>query len=697
MFFPAKLAVFGLVLLAWVQAGRAVDTNLPALFRSGPVFEQAEKIRRLSSEQASLHYPVLLRGVITYTDGFFNTFVQDESAGIYIFINPKGTKTVRTDIRAGQRVEVRGFTVRGDFAPAIEGMDGRAVDIQILGEGEFPLPQPVPAELSKQVALDGQWVEAAGVIRRVTRRDTRAQVILQVAGKTIPLLLPGYGDEKPLPLSLLGARVRAQGVLGFLVNKERQMTGIRIYVPTLKQIQLEKVTEDIFQKPVREASSLLHFSLTAEENMVRLAGVVTLVVPGSGFYLRDRTAGIWVQSEQETKLALGDTVDVVGFPDSQPVKPGLVDAVFRVTGRQALPAPVRLEDFSQLEDRLKDELVSLDAIVVESQSGKTGTGFVLQSGDRLFQCRLVGHHAAAQLPANGSVVRVTGVYAANGAEGMVADTHLPMLLLHSSNDLCLLSEPSWFTPGRLRMALFFFGLVIGISVVAIAGMRHQIRRQTKAIIQHSEQAAIQIERTRIARDWHDSLGQQLVGLGLQLDTARHLVNHDPAAANATLEVAVAMLRHSHEEARHSIWHLHASELEQVGLAEALRRLVRESSPPNGKPQIIFEVSGVIGRLTLTAESHLFRVAQEAVANALRHAQAGHIWVRLDFSPDSIRLTVRDDGRGFSQAATALPAAEGIGLLSLRQRAVKAGGSLILNSQPGKGVEVQVEIQRAPAT
>ncbi|MCX6896451.1 MAG: sensor histidine kinase, partial [Verrucomicrobia bacterium] len=494
-----------------------------------------------------------------------------------------------------------------------------------------------------------------------------------------------------LPLALLGARVQARGVVGFIANKERQMTGIRLYVPNLAQVEVEKPPEDIFLKPIREVASLLQFHPTADDDLVRLAGVVTLALPGQGFYLRDRTGSLWVQSQQETKLNSGDVVDVVGFPASLPVKPGLADAVFRLTGKQESPAPVRLTNSLQLEDKLKDELVSLDAVVVESQGGKTGTRLVLQSAERLIQCRLVGGHSQELLPERGSVVRVNGVYVAGGLEVLGADTQLPTLLLNTPDELELLSAPPWLTPARLRLTLGIFTLVSSLSVVVIALMRHQIRRQTKAISQHIEQAAVQTERTRIARDWHDTLGQQLVGLGLQLDTARLLAERQPENAVPALNVAVAMLRHSHEEARHSIWHLHASELEQVGLADVLRRLAQESTPAEGKPNVILEIRGQILKLPLAVESHLLRIVQEAVSNALRHAHAAHITMSLEYAPDRVRLRVGDDGCGIPEAACA---SQGIGLLSMRQRAIKAGGLFLFNSKPGGGTEVIVEIPRA---
>jgi signal transduction histidine kinase len=182
----------------------------------------------------------------------------------------------------------------------------------------------------------------------------------------------------------------------------------------------------------------------------------------------------------------------------------------------------------------------------------------------------------------------------------------------------------------------------------------------------------------------------LAGIGLQLDTASAKWSESPALARRTLETARALLRHSRTEARRAILDLRASALERGDLVSAIREAATVIG--SGLPvRISVCVEGSPRRLSGAAESHLLRIVQESLSNAIKHGRAEEVTVALSFAADRVTLVIRDNGVGFdASGATSLDAGH-FGLLGLRQRAEKMRAALHIDSQPGRGTEVRVEV------
>jgi len=191
------------------------------------------------------------------------------------------------------------------------------------------------------------------------------------------------------------------------------------------------------------------------------------------------------------------------------------------------------------------------------------------------------------------------------------------------------------------------------------------------------------ERGRIARDLHDQIGQSLTALLLGLD--RQLERLDPA--DADLHGDWRRLRRltavTLADVRRIALDLRPSVLDELGLAAALRRFTRELHERYG---ITFTVLvEVPERLSQQVETVLYRVAQEALTNVVRHARAGEASVVVTVAGGSVQLVVEDDGVGFDPAA--LAPAERIGLIGMRERLELLGGGLRLESAPGDGCSV----------
>jgi signal transduction histidine kinase/ligand-binding sensor domain-containing protein len=201
-------------------------------------------------------------------------------------------------------------------------------------------------------------------------------------------------------------------------------------------------------------------------------------------------------------------------------------------------------------------------------------------------------------------------------------------------------------------------------------------------------AAVLDERARLAREIHDTLAQGFVGISSQLDAVAMCMPDEPAPPRKHLDMARRMARHSLTEARRSVMDLRASVLEGQDLAAALESGTRIWTAGSGV-EINVDVSGPLRQLPEEMEQHLLRIAQEAVANVLKHAGANQIWVKLHTEARRLYLRVVDNGRGFDQSGAFNALGGHFGLIGMRERAERLGGELKLASHPGEGTEVEV--------
>ncbi len=230
-----------------------------------------------------------------------------------------------------------------------------------------------------------------------------------------------------------------------------------------------------------------------------------------------------------------------------------------------------------------------------------------------------------------------------------------------------------------------------------------------ATAKHAHQDAVLEERTRMARELHDTLAQGFAGIATQLEAAKAaLANVPPPSSSDSLAACQAQLafcqaqlekvhsridkardlaRESLTEARRSVTALRLPALEAAPLSEALARfLTQRVLDTSAKSRYILE--GVPHSLPAEIEHFLLRIGQEAIINAIEHAQAQEIDVMLSFEPGQLRLCVHDDGRGFNPD---LPALGRFGIIGMKERAEKVQGKLTIVSRPGEGTQIDLSV------
>jgi signal transduction histidine kinase len=236
----------------------------------------------------------------------------------------------------------------------------------------------------------------------------------------------------------------------------------------------------------------------------------------------------------------------------------------------------------------------------------------------------------------------------------------------------------------LREGLGTLAAVVFAAVLTRLHMREQeARRQLQEYTLQAEQLAAAQERNRVARDIHDGLGHALTVVQMQVKAARAVLGVDVDRADAVLAKAQRQAEEALAEIRRSVAALR--EPRSVPLPEALCELAEEMSAA-GVPTSV-AVSGEARRLPADAEESLYRAAQEGLTNVRKHAQATRAELALDYSrPAEVRLEVHDDGAGLADVEST-----GFGLLGVRERAAHAGGRMSVESAPGRGSTLRVEV------
>jgi len=281
--------------------------------------------------------------------------------------------------------------------------------------------------------------------------------------------------------------------------------------------------------------------------------------------------------------------------------------------------------------------------------------------------------------------RLHAAVAADEAEatgGLRGHASIPLYFQSRPLGILNVAGPEWrrLAPDELRL-LATVAYQIGLAIE-----RARLADETARLARAEE-------RTRIAREIHDTILQGLTGIALHIEGALRHLDADPGRARERLGRALDLSRESLEDARRSVLNLRATPLGGKPLAEALEALARRVTSETG---IRVHVARVVRDAALPphVEAELFRIAQEALANVGRHAHASEASVALEAAGNHVRLSVSDDGPGFDTRAAASKGGQGI--VGMRERARALGGGLRIESRAGRGTRVVVRVPLPPS-
>jgi signal transduction histidine kinase len=673
--------------------------------------------------------PVCVRGIVTWAVAGRATFtIEDESGALWInCFHDEGIRAqwfaLQSDVAVGCEVAVTGLIDPGGYAPHL-----RATAITVRSRQETP---PVrPADLGRLFSGvdNARRVEIEGIVQQCSDVPARGDWSLTIMceARTVRLFLPEHVWASR-PRELIDAEIRVVGVAGADRNTRGEFLG-----PTLSVARREDLV--VTSSPPADPFSAPHLSLAAlgtfraeprSGHRIRTDGVVTLASPSGFFVMQEGLRGVRVVAAEKALPAVGDHVEVAGFLDMSRNVAGLAEAEVRMLGREPLPtaADVSPDEITQINSEAlfygrmalptsyEGCLVKFPATVVELTRGdEESAEIVLSSGAAILSARLEGSASLDRGDLEpGTTIEITGVMQIDLVTGRVprSPSRDPaiqrlLLLLRSTDDITVLRRPSWWTPARLGAALATVLVGLAAVVAWAEALRRRVRRITAQLsseMQSRRNAALEFdaalrERNRIAANLHDTLLQTLRGVDFQLGACRAYGEQPAGDPWEHLEVARRMVNHAAEELRGSVWALRTMPMPGESFATSLEAIARQTG--HGRAEHIdARVVGTPFDLPHFVSGNLLLVAQEAMHNALVHADCGQIVVTAEFDPrgGAVDVVIADDGQGFALGTEAGPSLGHFGLTGMRERIERLGGAFSIESSPGQGTTVRARVQK----
>ena len=396
-------------------------------------------------------------------------------------------------------------------------------------------------------------------------------------------------------------------------------------------------------------------------------------------------------AEESVVPAIGDSVSVSGFLRRLGYFTSLRNAIVTASTAGTLPtcAPeettpqeILYYNYKSIKDKkikpqYEGRLIRLVGAVVNISNAETPDATIHLDCDGVVVPVKIG---ADEPPPVASRIAATGVCALTfdtegQASGFARATGFS-LLTRGPDDIVILQRPPWWTPGRLLAVIAALVLIVVAILVWNRALRAlAYRRGRELAAEQLERAAADLrvgERTRLAVEIHDALSQNLTGVSLQLDAVQRFA-----------------VKNCRDELRNCLWDLRNRALEEKDLDEAVRRTV---SPFVGDAALTVRFNVPRTEISDDTAHALMRIVRELATNAVRHGQAKAIHIAGTLDGDRLLFSVKDDGCGFDPAA--LPGlAEGhFGLAGIRERVARVGGSLSIDSAPGRGAKISVALK-----
>jgi signal transduction histidine kinase len=242
--------------------------------------------------------------------------------------------------------------------------------------------------------------------------------------------------------------------------------------------------------------------------------------------------------------------------------------------------------------------------------------------------------------------------------------------------------------GRSLLSIFV-GYIVANLVAEQRKQRLELAEANRKLVRYAstlEELAVSRERNRLARELHDTLAHALSGLAVQLDAIATVWNPIPERASAMLERALSITRTGLNETRRALQALRATPLEDLGLVPAIRHMAESTAARDGL-SLALDLPERIGTFSPEVEQCYYRVAQEALDNVTRHANARHVSLSLHQDDGGLTLEVSDDGLGFEDGAAAPE--DHFGIKGMRERAELIGGHLEVQSRPKQGTTIRL--------
>ena len=680
------------------------------------------EVRSLPVAELATNPPVRIRGVVTLrSDGY--AIIQDDTAGIYVnfdFARRRGVWTgdgIPDAVQIGVEIEIDGTIDPGGFSPPV-----LPREVRILGTKPLPQPRQTDPERFFSGADDSLLIEITGVVHGITDEGFDWRLNLESAGRPFVAAVPKLAIPND-PQTLVDAEVRITGVPLSLFNTRGEFLQPRVVVAKPEWFTMvSPPPHPPFDCPPVAISSLARFRPEPfRGHRIRTQGVVIHTVPGQAVHLQDGAGGVRAATRSIEDFRPGDRVEVAGFVDRRGRVAGLTDAILRKTHSGPPPNPTMItpDEIVALNTKSATSavmaspgdyegcLIRFPAQLLEARVSHDGGLLVLSAGKtNVIAAVELADFLALRRLMPGSELEVTGIVATDWkfdpSQWPATISDRMTVIVRSADDVRLARSPSWWTPQRLGILLGGVATVLAGSLAWAWLLRRQVQAQAALLaaeMRSRRDAAVEFdatlkERNRLAANLHDTLLQTLGGIGFQLDACEGSRSQDVAESKVHFDVARRMVNHATGQLHNSVWAMRSLPIREQTFPEAIKTVVNRIGEGH-TAEIDVETTGQFADVPDFVAGNLLLIVQEAVYNALRHGRPRSIAVLVSDHPatQSIRATVRDDGAGFPVGRQQGVEQGHFGLHGMRERAERLGGSLSIDSSPGGGTTVSIEVRR----
>ncbi len=636
-------------------------------------------------------------------------FAVEDDSGVVIISPVRGETNL--SLRAGSRIRARGSIRIASFGH-------RYADCQQIDSIGYSEPDPIKEATFRQIlsgSFDARPVRTSGILRDY--------FIDEIDSKYVTLILNQGHDT--LYASFRKTQIQDMNILDSLIGSEISLTalcdprpsGLRRNIGRLLRINdvrslanNAKACPDPFSAPLLADANRIQTSELSGLGRRRVRGRVIAVWQDKSLLVQTPENRISrVDLAKDTPPKFGETIEVVGFPETDLYRINFSRAIWRPaeTNARLIDNPVSNitaaallstahekltynADFYGRTIRLRGTVLSLPDV------GRDNGRFYLESDGFTIPVDVSANPTALNGIAVGCVIDVTGtcVMDIENWRPNLVFPHIKEVLIvtRTPQDIALIRPVPWWTPARLLIVIGSLLLVLFGVLGWNTALRRLAEKRGQALA-HEELERLEsdlkvCERTRLAVELHDSIAQNLTGVSMEIDSALRGEDQLPSTAKQHMSRALRTIDSCRVELRNCLWDLRSRALEENDMNKAIRLTLSQTI---GKAALNLRFNVARSRFTDNAAHTILRIIRELTANAIRHGRATQIWIAGCIENEVLTFSVRDNGCGFDPDSAPGILQGHFGLQGIRERVASFEGDVKISSSPSGGTKVTIFI------
>ena len=566
-------------------------------------------------------------------------------------------------------------------------------------------PRAVSAAEFLGGSVDGLRVEMEATVSDALSDETNPRyvfLVLETGGETIYAPMKCSAEDKAKAEKLVGARIRVTGQCDAYVPEPRRQLGRQLFIAGLDDIEvLRPAPSDPFNVPELGDTKLMTPAEISRLDRRRTVGRILASWSDTESLLKTPSGRLMrVSFASRPAPKSGTFAEVVGRPVSDVYRVNLERARWRpaepydfadaaatnVTARE-----IMLGDSGQIQ--VKPQFLGKTIVLRGTLRNRNGDTLNVEDGS--FLVPVIAPEANPDIEP-GSVVEATGICVLD-VENWRPNAAFPQIrgffVVCGADGLRIVAHPPWWTSGRLFAVIAILLAAVAAVLIWNRSLKTLAEKRGRALLRAQLgqiKSTLKIsERTRLAAELHDTLAQNLTGVSMEISAAQRLLPASaPSAAIQHLEFASNAIASSRDELRNCLWDLRGEALDQPDMEKAVEFSIR---PHVGDTSVAIRFRVPRARLSDALAHATLRIVRELTINAIRHGGAKTIRIAGCIDGDLLKFSVSDDGRGFDPESAPSIDQGHFGLQGIRERVDTFGGSISIDSSPGRGTRVGVTV------